>query len=317
MTERVVLNIGMGMSFALSDMTDDLLVEYFRYRAGDRLRGKTVALWVAVMRAFQEAGTPQSVRQVFYKLTTFGAVEKTEKGYKQVAYHLLTMRRAGVLPYYWIADNTRWSRKPRTYDDISQFLTISRDTYRRALWAGQKDYLEVWCEKDALAGVLYDVTEEYDVPLMVTRGFSSETFVYEAAQTIKAQGKPSYIYYFGDYDPSGVAARDDVRRKLASMGARVNFEAVAVLPDQVTRWNLPTRPTKKTDSRARGWRGGSVELDAIPADQLRQLVKDVIEGHINHRELEAARRAEKLERGTLETVLNNLDNLGNLGLVRK
>jgi hypothetical protein len=292
-------------------MPDSLLIEYFRYTVGSHLRAKTAAIWVAVMRAFQEAGTPQTVRQVFYKLTTFGRVPKTEQGYKQVAYHLLTMRRGGVLPYWWIADNTRWVRKPDSYDDISEFLTISRDAYRRALWAGQLDYVEVWCEKDALAGVLYDVTAAYDVPLMVTRGFSSETFVYEAAQAITRKKKPTYIYYFGDYDPSGVAAREDVRRKLEGHGARVTFVPAAVLPDQVTRWNLPTRPTKKTDSRAKGWRGGSVELDAIPADLLRQLVTEVITRHIDPRQLAETRRAERLERQSLETVISNL------GLVRK
>lgn len=306
MSERVILHMVEGLAMPLADITDGLLIEYFRYRTNDQLRDKTAALWVAVMRAFQEAGTPQTVRQVFYKLTTLGAVEKTEQGYKQVAYHLLKMRRAGVLPYYWIADNTRWVRKPDTYDDISQFLTISRDAYRRALWAGQSIYLEVWCEKDALAGILSDVTNEYDVPLYVSRGFASETYVYEAAQAIRRQGKPAYIYYFGDYDPSGVAARDDVRRKLAGMGARVNFEAAAVTPDQVTRWNLPTRPTKKTDSRAKDWRGDSVELDAIPADRLRWLVRQVITQHIDYRELEAARRAESLEKQSLQAVIDNL-----------
>ena len=305
MNDQVVLDVA-GDIWSVAEMTDSLLVEYFRYKVGDRLRDKTAALWVGVMRAFQEAGTPQTVRQVFYKLTTFGAVGKSEQGYKTTAYHLLTMRRAGILPYWWIADNTRWARKPNTYDDISEFLTISRDTYRRALWAGQAVYVEVWCEKDALAGVLYDVTAAYDVPLMVTRGFSSETFVYEAAQAIKQKGKPTYIYYFGDHDPSGVAARDDVRRKLADMGARVNFEAAAVLPDQVTRWNLPTRPTKKTDSRAKGWQGGSVELDAIPADQLRRLVTEVITQHIDPWQLAETQRAERLERQSLEVVISNL-----------
>ncbi len=309
MTDQVLLDVA-GYWRPVADMPDRLLVEYFRHAVGDQLRGKTAALWVAVMRAFQEAGTPQTVRQVFYKLTTFGQIPKTEAGYKGVAYHLLRMRRGGVLPYWWIADNTRWVRKPDSYDDISEFLTISRDAYRRALWAGQSVYVEVWCEKDALAGVLYDVTAAYDVPLMVTRGFSSETFIYEAAQAIKRKGKPTYIYYFGDYDPSGVAARDDVRRKLANMGAAVNFVAAAVLPDQVTRWNLPTRPTKKTDSRAKGWRGGSVELDAIPADLLRRLVTEVITQHINPRELAETQRAEKLEKQSLQTVISNL------GLVR-
>lgn len=307
MGDQVVLEFDYK-SVALADVSDDWLRFYFKWGGNTplELRAKSAAVWVAVMRAFQQAGVPQTVRQVFYKLTTLGAAPKTEQGYKQVAYHLLNMRRAGVVPYWWIADNTRWTRKPASYDDLSEFLTISRDAYRRALWADQRDYVEVWCEKDALAGVLYEVTAVYDVPLMVTRGFSSETFVYEAAQVIKRKGKPTYIYYFGDYDPSGIAARDDVKRKLADMGARVNFEAAAVLREQIAAMGLPTRPTKKTDSRAKGWKGDSVELDAIPADVLRGLATEVIVRHVDRLQLAATKRAERLERESLEIVMGNL-----------
>jgi hypothetical protein len=35
----------------------------------------------------------------------------------------------------------------------------------------------VWTEKDALAGVLVEVTVEYDVPLMVSRGFASVSYL--------------------------------------------------------------------------------------------------------------------------------------------
>jgi len=38
-----------------------------------------------------------------------------------------------------------------------------------------------------------------------------------------------------------------------------------VTPEQITEWNLPSRPTKATDTRAKGFKGDSVELDAIPA----------------------------------------------------
>ena len=67
-------------------------------------------------------------------------------------------------------------------------------------------YVEVWCEKDALAGVLMEETEVYDVPLMVARGYSSISFLHSAAMAIKAIGKPAYIFHFGDLDPSGVDA---------------------------------------------------------------------------------------------------------------
>lgn len=57
-----------------------------------------------------------------------------------------------------------------------------------------------------LAGVLMQETEIYDVPLMVSRGYSSLSFLHSAAEAIAANGKPAYIYHFGDLDPSGVDA---------------------------------------------------------------------------------------------------------------
>jgi hypothetical protein len=50
-------------------------------------------------------------------------------------------------------------------------------------------YVEVWCEKDTIASILSQVTAQFDVPLMVARGFSSITFIYGAAEIIKNQVK--------------------------------------------------------------------------------------------------------------------------------
>jgi hypothetical protein len=52
--------------------------------------------------------------------------------------------------------------------------------YREALWRETEAHVEIWCEKDALARMIYPVTAVYDVPLMVARGFSSETICFEA-----------------------------------------------------------------------------------------------------------------------------------------
>jgi hypothetical protein len=272
---------------------------------GYRLQEKTTQLWVAILRAFDEAGPPMTVRQVYYALVAAGVLPKTESAYDRVGYHLLRMRRCSVIPYHYVADNTRWMRKPRTYTSLEAYLQYGRQAYRRALWANQEAYIEIWCEKDALAGVLYEVTEEWDVPLMVTRGFPSETFVYEAAQNLKAQARPVHIYYYGDYDPSGVSITVTTRRKLEDFGAVFDFEQVAVLPWQIEEWALPTRPTKKSDSRAKNWKGGSVELDAIPPRRLRLLVEDVIAQHMDPEELEWTRRIEEAERETLDEVSRN------------
>ena len=209
---------------------------------------------------------PCTVRQVFYQATVRGLVDKTELGYAKVQRALADLRRSGELPWGAIADNTRWMRKPRTWDSLEEAVEHTARTYRRALWANAGAYVEIWLEKDALAGVLYPVTERYDVPLMVSRGYASLTFLYESARYIDGLDVPAHLYHFGDHDPSGHEQRPRSRRRCATMapGAEIHFERVAVTPDQILAWDLPTRPTKATDSRAKRWTGGdSVELDAI------------------------------------------------------
>lgn len=272
----------------------------------NRLQKPTVTMWAAILRTFEEAGFPQTVRQVFYKLVSYDVIAKSSNEYQKVVYHLLRMRRSRIIPYEWIADNTRWMRKPKSYNSLQDCLSINRETYRRAVWQDQAVHIEAWCEKDALAGVMFEVTGEWDIPLMVTRGFPSETFVYEAAQSLNSVERPIFIYYFGDHDPSGRAATENLKDKLRRFGVTFVFEQVAVLPSQIKAWCLPSRPTKRTDSRSKTWMGPSIELDAIPANQLRSLIRQVIEQHVYNYTLSKKRRIEQLERDSFLTVFENL-----------
>jgi hypothetical protein len=249
-----------------------------------------------------EADHPQTVRQVFYALTVRGAVKKIESEYQQTVVRLLVdMREAGAIPFGWIADKTRWMRKPTTYIGLDACLKSTANFYRRDLWAAMPVYVEVWCEKDALAGVLIEETQPYDVPLMVARGYSSISFLHSAAKAIEAKGKPAYIYHFGDLDPSGVDASRDIEAKLLRYAptAEIHFERPAVTREQVEQWDLPSRPTKVKDPRAKKFTGTSVELDAIPASKLRELVRTCIERHVDKEQLAILRAAEESERDTL------------------
>jgi hypothetical protein len=252
-----------------------------------------------------EVDNPATDRGTFYQAVWRGVVAKTEQEYKGTVVRLLSeMRREGVLPFDWLADNTRWMRKPRTYTSLAAALDATARFYRRSLWADAEEYVEIWIEKDALAGVIYPVTEEYDVPLMVSLGYASLTFLHSADESIEAQGKPAYIYYLGDYDPSGIHIPQRIEADLRTFApdAEIHFERVAVTSDQIREWNLPTRPTKQSDSRSKGFDGESVELDAIPAGKLRDLVRDCIEWHIDPEHLRQLELAEQSERQILLTL---------------
>ncbi len=261
----------------------------------------------AIRAIFDEQRPRLTVRQVYYALTVLGVVPKTEQGYRKACYQLGRMREQGLIPYGWIADNTRWQIKPDTDSSLEDALTRWQRGYRRDLWINQADYVEIWIEKDALAGVVSSITLDYDVPLYVCRGYSSTTFLYEASEYLKTLGKPAYIYHFGDFDPSGVDAAYKVRDGLAKHGAQINFERMAVTPEQITQWRLPSRETKQTDPRTARWGDmPSVELDAVPAPTLRALVQDCIERHLDPAVLAATRRIEKAEKDTLAEVRMNL-----------
>lgn len=110
------------------------------------------------------------------------------------------------------------------------------------------------------------------------------------------------IYQLGDHDPSGVAAWDDIQRKLREFvhdGIDVTFERIAVTPDQITELDLPTRPTKQSDTRAAKFDGDSVEVDAIPSSILRDLVRAAIESWIDPEALRLTKIAEESEREVL------------------
>src|SRR5262249_36535169 len=79
---------------------------------------------------------------------------------------------------------------PSSFTGLESCLKSCASNYRRSLWAAMPVYVEVWCEKDALAGVILEETKVYDVPLMVARGYSSLTFLHSAAKAIEARGKP-------------------------------------------------------------------------------------------------------------------------------
>ena len=212
---------------------------------------------------------------------------------RTVARLLLDMRRSKDILYNWIVDNTRWMRKPRTFSGLTDFVDRSQKLYRRSLWDESDLYVEVWCEKEALAGVLFDVTEEYDVPLMISRGFVSESYLYTAADAItdrlagRAGAEQAVIYYFGDHDPSELKISESIESGLRRLCSHflngfnnedLFFERVAVTEVQIKDLELPTRPTKLVGNKhAVGWaeEAPSVELDAIPPGDLRALAQEM------------------------------------------
>jgi hypothetical protein len=274
-----------------------------------RTKAEIEALDAALVEIVEEF-SPVTVRQVFYQAVNRGLVPKSEaKGYRVVQRRLVALRGSGAIPYGYIVDGTRYVHGYRRYCDLGEFTSYAAGLYRKDYWATAEVNVEVWLEKVALKGVLFPtVVNECGLGLHVTRGFASITYLQEAAEHIEADGRPTYVYVLTDFDPSGVSIAEKVKEELMERApsSRIAVERLAVNREQIERWNLPTRPTKTSDTRATSFRRihgtDSVELDAIPPDQLRQLVRNAIDSHMEPWRLEQFRMVEQEERETLMTM---------------
>lgn len=259
----------------------------------------------AALLSIISADGPMSVRQAYYRAVVAGIVPKTDAGYQRIQNTILNMRRSGKLDYSMIVDNTRWMRKPQTWDSAKDALAATAQLYRQALWSRSECRVEVWCESDSIAGSIGSVTESWDVPLMPTRGFSSETFAYNAAEAWAEDVRLPVVLYVGDHDPHGLEIEKALRSRLqifyaafsdATIAGRfVEWHRIGVTWDQVVDLDLPGTTPKKPYGHPI-----AVEAEALPPQLLRDLLDDAIRGYVDEDQLRVLLTAESSEREVLE-----------------
>ncbi len=255
-----------------------------------------------------EQHQPLGVRQCFYLAVSNGLVPKvdTYAGYGIVQRRVLAMRRDGRIPYQNIIDESRFVMGRPSYGDLGEYIERAVQMYRRDLWIGTVR-VQVWCEKLSIAGLLLDVADPWTVPVYPARGFAGEPLVWADAQQIdyafRAGLQRTAILYVGDWDPSGALMDADIERRLRRLGADAGlaeFRRIAVTEEQIMDWGLPTRPTKRTGTHAKGFLGRSVEVEAVPPERLRELLEKNITRYIDPRKVEVVRAIEAEERKALQ-----------------
>ena len=256
-------------------------------------RGATLAMIDtanAVIEDYQAQGFRLTLRQLYYQLVSRNILPNTERSYKNLGNTLSKGRLAGFIDWDAIEDRIRVPQKITEWSSPEDIMGAVLSGYTLPRWDSQDNYVELWCEKDALAGVLRPIADQNHVTLMVNRGYSSQSAMKDAAERFISpydDGKDCTILYIGDLDPSGEDMVRDIqdRLDLLTRGAGVEVIKLAITADQVAQFNPPPNPTKVTDSRAAGFVAkfgtSSYEADALPPDVLAALVTEAIGDRIN------------------------------------
>lgn len=231
-----------------------------------------------ILEEYRNDGYVLTLRQLYYQLVSKGIIPNNDREYAKLSNILKKGRMAGIVDWAAIEDRVRVPKLPYWVRDVQHAIQDTIEQYRVNRMQGQQRNIEIWVEKDALSNVLFRVTSKYHIRLMVNRGYSSISAMYDAHRRLRSG---DVILYFGDHDPSGKDMVRDIRERMEEFGREVDVRPVALTMEQIRRFNPPPNPAKITDPRAkwyiREYGRTSWELDALPPRELIRLAEEAVE----------------------------------------
>lgn len=231
-----------------------------------------------ILEEYRNDGYVLTLRQLYYQLVSKDIIPNNDREYAKLSNILKKGRMAGIVDWSAIEDRVRVPKLPYWVRDVQHAIQDTIEQYRVDRMQGQQRNIEIWVEKDALSNVLFRVTSKYHIRLMINRGYSSISAMYDAHRRLRSG---DVILYFGDHDPSGKDMVRDIRERMEEFGREVDVRPVALTMEQIRRFNPPPNPAKITDPRAkwyiREYGRTSWELDALPPRELIRLAEEAVE----------------------------------------
>jgi hypothetical protein len=260
-----------------------------------------------IIAAYQAQGYVLTLRQLYYQFVSKDWLPNTQQNYKRLGSIVNDARLAGLIDWEAIEDRTRELSDQAHWQSPSDIIEACASQFRYDKWAVQPTRVEVWIEKEALAGVFERVCRRWDVPYLSCRGYGSQSVMWVSGRRIGGRERqPTIILHFGDHDPSGMDMSRDIVDRLKVFGVHVDFRRLALNRDQVDKYAPPPNPAKITDSRARAYivehGDESWELDALNPSVLSALVEDEIGTILDHELWAQEVEREQLARARLQAV---------------
>lgn len=233
-----------------------------------------------IIAQYAAQGYVLTLRQLYYQFVSRDLIANKVTEYKRLGSIINDARLAGLIDWHSIEDRTRNLAAMPHWDGPESIVSACAAQFAIDKWDRQPLRIEVWIEKEALAGVFERICRDLDVPYLSCRGYTSQSEMWVASQRVLQhcrKGQLVHILHFGDHDPSGLDMTRDIQDRLRIFGCDMKLERLALNMDQVERYAPPPNPAKETDSRFAGYierfGGESWELDALEPSVLSDLVR--------------------------------------------
>lgn len=268
-----------------------------------------------VIDDYERQGFSLTLRQVYYQMVARAIIPNNERSYKNLGNLISDARLAGLISWDAIEDRTRNLRGNSHWTTPGSMINSAAYSYKLDHWEDQKNYVEVWVEKDALIGIVGQICQQLDVNYFSCRGYVSQSEMWNAAQRLirrQNRGQHIVLLHLGDHDPSGKDMSRDIMDRLRVFETYdVEFHRLALNMDQIEEYTPPPNPTKLTDSRASGYidKYGHEcwELDALEPTVIRDLIDENVCKYRNTRLFNSVIKREKEEQELLYDLSRHWD----------
>lgn len=272
-----------------------------------------------IIEEYNLQGYRLTLRQLYYQLVSRDVIPNNDKEYAKLSTLLTKGRMGGVVDWDAIEDRIRVPKHTYFNHDIEDAISDAEKNYRLDRMEDQDNYIELWVEKDALSNVLQRKTSYYHVRLMVNRGYSSTTAIYDSYNRIRRQienNKVANILYLGDHDPSGLDMVRDIQDRLVIMlkahidedliSQYLRIHHIGLTSEQIQEHNPPPNPTKVQDPRADWYislHGHTCwEVDALNPGVLHEIIDSKVKELIDEQRFEAKLKQEEIDKDILKQI---------------
>lgn len=268
-----------------------------------------------ITSAYMKQGITMTLRQLYYQLVAQDIIPNADEIYKRIGTLVTDAKYNGFLDWNALEDRGRPQSMSSQWDNVKSLVESAIAAYRLPRWKDQPFYVELFTEKDALSSVLQPLCEKYHIRLVVNKGYTSSSVMYELGKRVKRKlkaGKIVKLLYLGDHDPSGLDMLRDIEDRLTEMlekGSEYTYSGFKIIPVALTRkqieeFNPPPNPAKITDPRAKWYlcEHGDVswEVDALKPEDMIRIVEAAIQKQIDLEKYNAWIEKEKEQAKVLE-----------------
>lgn len=218
---------------------------------------------------------PTNIRFLFYELVMDGAIpkhresqfsgKKGRRADQDLIDAVTRLREIGLVPWWWIIDETREISSWRSAPTVADYLLDSVKLARIDPWNG-KPPMNI-TESRSLAGVLNNLAREYLGNITSVNG-QCAGHLRVIARSLSPGSKVGYL---GDHDRSGGDIEQNTRDVLERLiGGELDWERIAITPKQIKRWRLIAVP--KLDRRDGQWHD-AYETEALGQRRINEILR--------------------------------------------